>query len=110
MGGRREDYERMAPKQSYLHVDDYESPEQLAEHLRRLDANDGLYNEYFWWKDTGEFIDTKFFCRLCAMLHDDSAPAKHYRNVNDWWRGPGVCKNEKRHTRRIRSPPPLWIS
>ncbi|XP_026804497.1 glycoprotein 3-alpha-L-fucosyltransferase A-like [Rhopalosiphum maidis] len=91
MGGRREDYERIAPKRSYVHVDDYESPKRLAEYLRRLDADDDLYNEYFRWKGTGEFIDTKFFCRLCAMLHDDSAPAKHYRDVNRWWRKPGVC-------------------
>ncbi|CAH1723483.1 unnamed protein product [Aphis gossypii] len=91
MGGRREDYERIAPRHSYVHVDDYESPEQLADYLRRLDADDELYNEYFRWKGTGEFIDTKFFCRLCAMLHDDDAPIKSYRNLDHWWRGPGVC-------------------
>lgn len=105
MGGRREDYERIAPRQSYVHVDDYESPRRLAEYLLRLDADDRLYNEYFRWKGTGEFIDTKFFCRLCAMLHDDGgAPTKHYRNVNDWWRGPGVCNNAMPWRRFIESP------
>ncbi|XP_008179943.1 glycoprotein 3-alpha-L-fucosyltransferase A isoform X3 [Acyrthosiphon pisum] len=103
MGGRRDDYERIAPKRSYVHVDDYESPKRLAEYLRRLDADDDLYNEYFRWKGTGEFIDTKFFCRLCAMLHDDDAPAKHYRNVNDWWRGQGVCNNAMPWRRFIES-------
>uniref|UniRef100_A0A2H8TYZ4 Fucosyltransferase n=2 Tax=Melanaphis sacchari TaxID=742174 RepID=A0A2H8TYZ4_9HEMI len=103
MGGRREDYERLAPRRSYVHVDDYESPKRLAEYLRRLDADDDLYNEYFRWKGTGEFIDTKFFCRLCTMLHDDGAPAKHYRNINDWWRGPGVCNNAMPWRRFIES-------
>jgi hypothetical protein len=103
MGGRREDYERIAPKRSYVHVDDYESPKRLAEYLRRLDADDDLYNEYFRWKGTGEFIDTKFFCRLCTMLHDDGAPAKHYPNINDWWRGPGVCNNAMPWRRFIES-------
>ena len=42
----------------------------IAEYLQKLDENDDLYNEYFKWKGTGEFIDTKFFCRLCALLHD----------------------------------------
>ncbi|XP_050535701.1 glycoprotein 3-alpha-L-fucosyltransferase A-like isoform X1 [Daktulosphaira vitifoliae] len=92
MGARREDYDRIAPKHSYVHVDDYESPKALAEYLHRLDSDDSLYNEYFRWKGTGEFIDTKFFCRLCAVLHDNY-PAKHYRNINEWWRGPGVCNN-----------------
>ena len=36
----------------------------------RLDQNDTLYNSYFSWKGTGEMINTKFFCRLCALLHD----------------------------------------
>ena len=36
----------------------------------RLDQNDTLYNSYFEWKGTGEMINTKFFCRLCALLHD----------------------------------------
>lgn len=103
MGGRREDYERIAPKRSYVHVDDYESPKRLAEYLRQLDADDELYNEYFRWKGTGEFIDTKFFCRLCTMLHDDGAPNKHYRNINDWWRGPGVCNNAMPWRRFIES-------
>jgi len=75
-----------------VHVDDYESPKQLAEFLHRLDADDGLYNEYFRWKGTGEFIDTKFFCRLCAMLHDDGAPVKHYPDFGAWWSGPDVCQ------------------
>lgn len=93
MGGRKEDYERTAPKGSYIHVNDFESPKQLAKYLDKLDKNDDLYNEYFRWKGTGEFIDTRFFCRLCAMLHDDEAPVKHYENIVDWWSGPGVCNN-----------------
>ena len=38
--------------------------------IHRLDQNDTLYNSYFQWKGTGEMINTKFFCRLCALLHD----------------------------------------
>ncbi|CAI6362726.1 unnamed protein product [Macrosiphum euphorbiae] len=103
MGGRREDYERMAPRRSYLHVDDFDSPKRLAEYLRKLDADDDLYNDYFRWKGTGEFIDTKFFCRLCALLHDDEAPAKHYRDLEHWWRPPGVCD----HSTKWLKPPPV---
>ena len=29
-----------------------------------------IFSYYFQWKGTGEMIDTKFFCRLCALLHD----------------------------------------
>lgn len=95
MGGRREDYKRIAPERSYVHVDDFESPEMLANYLHKLDKNNEMYNEYFQWKDTGEFVDTKFFCRLCAMLHDVEAPDQFYKNVDDWWSKPGTCDESK---------------
>lgn len=47
MGARPEDYERAAPMHSYIHVDDFEGPRQLAEYLHRLDRDDAMYNEYF---------------------------------------------------------------
>ena len=50
MGARPEDYERSAPFHSYIHVDDFEGPEELAQYLHKLDQDDDLYNEYFQWK------------------------------------------------------------
>ena len=94
MGARKEDYLRSAPQKSFIHVDDFDSPEDLAKYLEKLDRNDDLYNEYFQWKGTGEMINTKFFCRLCSLLHDPkvhlsisrtnnaiSLPTFHYRNA-----------------------------
>ncbi|KAL2728059.1 glycoprotein 3-alpha-L-fucosyltransferase A-like isoform X1 [Vespula maculifrons] len=90
MGAHPNDYAKSAPYRSYIHVDEFESPKELATYLHRLDHDDELYNSYFRWKGTGEFINTYFWCRVCAMLHDDR-PAKFYKDVNDWWRGEGVC-------------------
>ena len=70
MGARPEDYERAAPYKSYIHVDQFSGPRELAEFLLELDKNDDKYNQYFQWKGTGEFINTRFFCRVCALLHD----------------------------------------
>ena len=71
MGARKEDYVRSAPHKSFIHVDDFESPEALGKYLPQLDRDDELYNEYFQWKGTGEMINTKFFCRMCSLLHDN---------------------------------------
>lgn len=90
MGAHPTDYAHSAPYRSYIHVDEFESPKELAEYLHRLDRDDELYNSYFRWKGTGEFINTYFWCRMCAMLHDDRPP-KYYKDVNEWWRGEGVC-------------------
>ena len=90
MGAAPEDYARLAPHHSYIHVDDWPSPQALADHLHKVDKNDTLYNEYFAWRKTGEFINTFFFCRLCSMLHSQGRP-KHYTNINEWWRSHGTC-------------------
>lgn len=90
MGARQEEYERSAPLRSFIHVDEFDSPKALADYLHTIDKDDDLYNSYFRWKGTGEFINTHFFCRMCALLHD-RFPAKSYRDINAWWRGPGVC-------------------
>ena len=50
MGARPEDYEKATPYKSYIHVDDYDSPEELAKYLHELDQDDDKYNEYFKWK------------------------------------------------------------
>ena len=50
MGARPEDYAISAPYKSYIHVDDFEGPKELAEYLHKLDQDDQLYNEYFKWK------------------------------------------------------------
>jgi len=94
MGARKEDYVRSAPRKSFIHVDDFESPEDLAKYLHQLDENDDLYNEYFQWKGTGEMINTKFFCRMCALLHDTkkrSPEHSNIKNIEEWWRGKGTC-------------------
>uniref|UniRef100_A0A146LJH0 Fucosyltransferase n=1 Tax=Lygus hesperus TaxID=30085 RepID=A0A146LJH0_LYGHE len=90
MGARPDDYKASAPEHSYIHVDEFDSPRSLAEYLLLLDKDDDAYNAYFRWKGLGEFINTFYFCRLCAMLHDD-IPMKSYRDINEWWRGPGIC-------------------
>jgi hypothetical protein len=92
MGARPEDYARAAPRKSYIHVDDFSSPAALAEYLKKLDADDAAYNEYFAWKGTGEFMNTFFFCRLCAMLHDPARPRKEYVNLTKWWRLDAMCR------------------
>ncbi|XP_030375313.1 glycoprotein 3-alpha-L-fucosyltransferase A [Scaptodrosophila lebanonensis] len=93
MGARPEDYEVSAPRRSYIHVDEFASPKELAEYLHILDRDDDLYNSYFKWKGTGEFINTYFWCRVCSTLHDEEQllNPRWYPNVNEWWRGEGTC-------------------
>ena len=94
MGPSIQDYEAVAPPKSFIHVDSFDSPAALAKYLHLLDQDDALYNEYFAWKQLGDFIDTKFFCRVCSMLHYSRhrEEERHViENIQDWWAGPNIC-------------------
>lgn len=43
----------------------------------------------------GQFIDTKFWCRLCAMIHDDSGHVSLYEDIERWWHSPGACTADR---------------
>ena len=96
MGASVEDYEAVAPHGSFIHVDQFDSPKELAAYLHELSVNDAMYNQYFSWKGTGTFIPTKFFCRVCAMLHyhHEHLPDQHKPNLDwdTWWKGPDICQ------------------
>lgn len=103
MGAPRETYEKYAPHRSYIHVEDFKSPKELAEYLHVLDRNDDLYNSYFKWRGTGEFIGKgsaplpligpSFWCRVCAMLHDEPSTHHVYKDINKWQYAEGICTN-----------------
>ena len=97
MGARRDEYARVAPPNSFIHVEDFPSAPDLAKYLLKLDRNDHLYNTYFRWKNTGEFVPTKFWCRLCSMLHDVGHDGKitWYEDIDRWWRNTGGCSQDR---------------
>ena len=117
MGARPEDYAAVAPPHSYIHVDDYKSPRALAVFLKHLVEHPEHYNKYFKWKKMGKFIDTKFWCRLCAMLHEARNHVTWVKDVDAWWKGPDVCvqgrpwaswkqQNKKKKLTTIKKNPP----
>lgn len=87
MGAPKEDYELLAPPKSFIHVEDFNSPEELAAYLRLLDQDDFLYYSYFRWKSLGRFVETKFMCRLCALLHESTrvGKVKSKKDLKGWW-------------------------
>ena len=104
MGAHPDDYKKLAPPKSYIHVDQFEGPRQLAEYLHILDANDDLYNSYFRWKETGSFIDTKFPCRLCSMLQIAYKYPFWYKDLGKWWHVKENCLSHAHSSGR------LWTS
>lgn len=91
------DYENIAPPHSYIDARKFE-PRHLADYLTKLDANDTLYNEYFWWKDhyTVEYGITQMakhgFCHLCQKLHQDN-DFKTYTKLSALWKHKEECSS-----------------
>ena len=81
MGGA--DYKALAIPNSYINVEDFDSPKKLAEYLLYLDRNDTAYEEYFRWKRFYQHVPPKFACSLCKQLRNKSllASPRMYKNM-----------------------------
>lgn len=94
------DYAAIAPKHSYINVEDFYSVEILASYLKILEQDLDSYLEYFEWKKdyvverNGGMIA---MCKLCEMLNDFEAPPKVYSDIKHWWFSDEMsgCKRNK---------------
>ena len=89
-------YSLLAPPHSYINALDY-TPQELADYLDKLNRNDTLYNEYFWWKDhykveVGiEQMARHAFCDLCRKLHQDEGIVQIYEDMGPEWSWDTQC-------------------
>ncbi len=109
MGAHSADYVRAAPEHSFIHVDWFAGPRELALYLLLLDRQPTLYNEYFAWKGLGHFVDTRLPCRLCLLAHLSrlsslSSPSREegrrgwFTSSAEWFAGPNSCSADTRWT------------
>ncbi|XP_017542351.1 4-galactosyl-N-acetylglucosaminide 3-alpha-L-fucosyltransferase 9-like [Pygocentrus nattereri] len=90
LGPARENYEEFVPRDSFIHVDDFQKPQELAEHLKLLDQNQEMYERYFDWRKDyvpkmNDFGQAQA-CHICDHVRRN----KNYRvfkNVNKWYWG-----------------------
>uniref|UniRef100_A0A1I7XXG1 Fucosyltransferase n=1 Tax=Steinernema glaseri TaxID=37863 RepID=A0A1I7XXG1_9BILA len=93
MGASLEFYESISPPHSFIHVDQFDSPKDLAKYLRYLSTNADAFNEYFAWKQQGQFVDTKFWCRLCSLAQQPRR--KVYMDIEGWWHSKNQCSKRR---------------
>ena len=72
LGDSRANYEEHIPGDSFIHVDDFSSPKELAERLMYLDNNHTEYMKYFEWRQRYKVHKCNFVsdqvCRTCQHL------------------------------------------
>ncbi|XP_019628689.1 PREDICTED: glycoprotein 3-alpha-L-fucosyltransferase A-like [Branchiostoma belcheri] len=90
-GAPKKDYEYLTPPNSFIHVDDFESPKALAGYLKLLDTDTEMYNQYFKWKTNPPQnipLDNGVWCNLCRkLIRICPDTRKMYTNLEKWYRG-----------------------
>lgn len=119
MGPNRSDYEKVAPPNSFIHVDDFNSPKDLARYLHELNSDDELYGKYLRWRSLPDnngldwrsdvTVNSKLndptykqmieeviktpdpMCRLCEKLKNESPLNKSevIGDLEQWFYGEG---------------------
>ncbi|KAJ8047156.1 Alpha-(1,3)-fucosyltransferase 4 [Holothuria leucospilota] len=98
-GAPKEDYKRLAPPHSFIHLADFETMEEFVEYIHLLDRNHTLYNEYFHWKAKGGWtsgpghrttLSPAGLCTIVKVLKKNIFhPEKSWRFKNPdfhkWW-------------------------
>jgi len=87
LGAPMSDYERLAPPNSFIHVDNFTSPCELAEYLKYLDKNPDVHAAYHAWREKYEIkesggwwwwhLDREYgegpegmWCKVCQAAHN----------------------------------------
>ncbi|XP_064086233.1 3-galactosyl-N-acetylglucosaminide 4-alpha-L-fucosyltransferase FUT3-like isoform X2 [Macrobrachium nipponense] len=94
MGPKIEDYWKFLPPNSFIHVDEFQSPYYLAKYLMFLEYNKAEFMKYHAWRSHYKVLNEHGFhgahsyqyCRVCeALNYNDPAPKVYYhmeRTVN----------------------------
>ncbi|KAJ8681958.1 hypothetical protein QAD02_017750 [Eretmocerus hayati] len=77
-------YTKIAPPRSFINVQDFGSPQLLAQHLLMLTKNLTRYEEFFSWKEHYRIISPKkrIICDLCKLANQKER--KSY-NISKWY-------------------------
>lgn len=76
-------YQAVAPPNSFIHADDFDSPANLSRYLRWLAASHERYAKYHEWRHAFRLQSgAPIACRLCELA--TLRPPKTVR-VSEWW-------------------------
>uniref|UniRef100_A0AAR5QA88 Fucosyltransferase n=1 Tax=Dendroctonus ponderosae TaxID=77166 RepID=A0AAR5QA88_DENPD len=92
MGSTQATYKKLLPPDSYINVDDYASPQVLANYLLWLNET-AEYTNYYRWKnyfeirnEHGYFQSKSYhYCRICQAMNYNDKSMKVYNNLESFW-------------------------
>ncbi|UJR08741.1 hypothetical protein I4U23_012998 [Adineta vaga] len=92
-GPDRKDYERFAPSDSFIHLNDFNKDmEKLANYLLEIHLNFTLYSKYHQWRKThdviidGKALERIRMCELCERLTKvRQNDVTYYEDINQFY-------------------------
>ena len=96
----------MAPPYSFIHVNDFKNPEDLADYMNYLIDNTTAYMEYFWWTSYYTVKRTELICSFCEKMYSVRSgriQTKRIHDFNDYWVNDADCNNPKTAPWKIKS-------
>ncbi|XP_055570299.1 4-galactosyl-N-acetylglucosaminide 3-alpha-L-fucosyltransferase 9 isoform X1 [Falco cherrug] len=83
LGPSRENYENYIPADSFIHVEDFLSPRDLAEYLLMLDKNNKMYLSYFNWKKDFSVHLPRFWESHACLACDHVKRHQEYKSIGN---------------------------
>ncbi|KAL4649054.1 alpha-(1,3)-fucosyltransferase 9-like [Arapaima gigas] len=90
LGPSRQNYENFVPGSAFIHVDDFLSPKELADHILHLDKNEDLYRQHFEWRKHFKVKMSYFWAEHTCRACDYISKHKEYKacnNLDTWYWG-----------------------
>ncbi|KAL0166953.1 hypothetical protein M9458_038797, partial [Cirrhinus mrigala] len=90
LGPPRDNYEQFIPSNAFIHVDDFPTAKEMADHLNHLDQNEELYMQFFTWRERlvskGSAFGLDHACRICDHIRRNKE-YKVVKDLNGWYWG-----------------------
>ncbi|CAF4802502.1 unnamed protein product [Rotaria sp. Silwood1] len=81
LGAKKEQYQRIAIPNSYIHVDDFQTIEDLAKELHRLNKNYSEYSKYLQWTQLYD-ISVRYRPTSIIDMHSTLCFLGHYQYLH----------------------------
>ncbi|KAF6035925.1 hypothetical protein EB796_005765 [Bugula neritina] len=96
-GLSQQEYDDVAPPNSYIHAYNFTSLDHLGRYLKMLMTNDTAYNRYHEWRasyrvETSGSMYKETACKLCQLAHTGTKiPAQN--NLDSWYSPRTTCRS-----------------
>lgn len=95
MGASRGSYEKFLPPNSYIDVDNFARPVDVARYLLYLNKTNE-YERFYKWKPYFDVLEEHgwlyYYCRACEALNYNEIGNKVYSNLAEFWSAERDCK------------------